>query len=74
MQKKIPAQFTYNTGVMPLKCVQVHKYVGILLKSNLKWNTYIKNVFNKAQKKLWTLRGKLEFAGPELNLTAYISY
>ena len=46
----------HSIGEVPLERVECHKVLGLLLQSNLKWNTFIEYITSKASKRLHTLR------------------
>lgn len=70
-RKTTPAHINYSIRSMPLKIVQEFKYLDVLFKSNLNWNSHVENVCTKASHKMWKLGQKFAFATPEK--TAYIS-
>lgn len=54
--------------------VDVLKYLGVNISSNLCWSYHVKKVCETAEKKLWFLQRKLHLASESVKLTAYLTY
>lgn len=71
--KRKPLLYTYHIGNRNLESITSVKYLGITINSNLKWDTHIDNICNKAFKKLCFLRRKLKKSPSSVKLQAYLS-
>lgn len=73
-RKKQPLLFTYHVNGHALSEVTKHKYLGLILTSDLKWNEHIEYIERKAMKKLGYLRRRLVNATPHIKLLAYKTF
>lgn len=57
-----------------LSTVDVLKYLGVNISTNLSWSYHVGKICETAKKKLWFLRRKLRLASQSVKLTAYLTY
>lgn len=70
-RKKRILNTTYSINDHELGRVEQHKYLGLLITSDLRWNLHVDSVCAKANKALWRLRRNLHHASPEIKCLAY---
>lgn len=70
-RKKQISHFTYTINNTPLTRVLEHKYLGLTLSHDLRWNTHVENITSTALKRLFFLRRRLRLAPPATKLLAY---
>lgn len=70
-RKKRILEWTYSISDQELARVQQHKYLGLLITSDLRWNLHIDSVCAKASKALWRLRRNVYSASSEIKCLAY---
>ena len=70
-QKRKPIHFTYKLHDHLLAKVEHSKYLGITLQSNLKWNTHINSITNKANQSLGFLKRNLKIKSSDVKSHAY---
>ena len=73
-QKRKPIHFTYKLHDHPLAKVEHSKYLGITLKSNLKWNKHINSITNKANQSLGFLKRNLKIKSSAVKSHAYKAF
>lgn len=73
-RKQNPSQFIYTIHGSPLTNVVQHKYLGITLTSDLRWDTHIANVTAAALRKLFYLKRRLRIAPAPAKLLAYTMF
>ena len=69
-QKK-PIQFTYTLHRSNIPTTRTHKYLGVTLSSDLKFNTHIHKTQHKANRTLGFLRRNLHGCTQDTKLIAY---
>ena len=67
-RKRIVHQYKLNDAI--LTPVEATKYLGVTITSDLKWNSHISNVCQKANNTLAFLRRNLRMNSPKLKATA----
>lgn len=73
-RRKNPSVFTYKITDTPLDKVSQHKYLGITITSELRWDTHISNVAASALRKLFFLKRSLRLSPPSTKLLAYTTF
>jgi hypothetical protein len=64
-------RFEYKLHGQPLQTVQQAKYLGVTIREDLKWDTHVDEVCNKANKTLGFLRRNLKISSSKLKDSAY---
>lgn len=72
--KKQPSMFTYFINDIPLSKVSQHKYLGITLTSDLRWDSHITNITAAALRKLFYLKRCLKTSPTPTKLLAYRTF
>jgi hypothetical protein len=72
-RSKNPLTFDYTLDNHNLEKVTENPYLGITISGNLKWNTHINKISNKASSILCFIRRNLRHCTSNLKQTAYIS-
>lgn len=72
-RKKTRSIFYYTVDDTPITRVNKHKYLGIIITEDLRWDAHISYVTSAALRRLFTLRYRLRQAPPPLKLLAYTS-
>ena len=62
----------YQLQDLPLESVDEIRYLGVTISSDLRWNSHVANVVNRANRILGLLRRNLTFCNPKVKETAYI--
>lgn len=70
-RKKFPFCFSYSVNGVPLTKTKHHKYLGITLSSDLRWDSHIANITSTALRKLLFIRRRLRSAPVSSKLLAY---
>lgn len=73
-RKKEPSNFRYNINGAALTNVQRHKYLGLTITSDLRWDAHIDNVTSSAMQKLFFIRRSLHLAPTSTKLLAYKTF
>lgn len=73
-KKKNPSEFTYSLNDTELTKVYEHKYLGLTLATDLKWNKHIANISSKAIRKLFFLKRCLKSAPTPIKLLSYTTF
>lgn len=73
-RKKEPSCYTYLINNQPLAKVIEHKYLGITLTCDLKWDTHITSITTTALRKLFYLKRCLKLSPPSTKLLAYTTF
>lgn len=73
-RKTVSSIFVYTINGTPLNKVEEHKYLGVTLTSELKWDKHISNIISKALRKLFFLKRSLALATKSTKLLAYTSF
>lgn len=73
-RKALPSTFTYVINSTPLNRVDEHKYLGVTITSDLKWDKHISKIISKALRKLFFLKRSLAHATTATKLLAYTSF
>lgn len=73
-RKKQPSNFRYNINGAALTNVQRHKYLGLTITSDLRWDEHIEHVTSSAMQKLFFLRRSLQLAPTSTKLLAYKTF
>lgn len=66
--------YSYNINGTQLVKVHEHKYLGVILTSNLKWDSHIVHITSAALRKLFYIRRCLRLAPKSTKLLAYTTY
>ena len=69
---KKPSKFIYHLYGYPLAETDVHPYLGVHIKSDLRWNAHIDLVTKKASRILGLLRRNLYHCSPAVKSHAYL--
>ena len=72
-RNKTPIKQQYTPRGHSLESVDSAKYLGVTLKSDLKWNTHIKKITSQANKTLGFLKRNLKIPSPTIKTNAYNS-
>lgn len=72
-RKKTRSNFLYTINDIPITRVNQHKYLGIIITEDLRWDAHISYVTSAALRRLFALRYRLRQAPPSLKLLAYTS-
>lgn len=70
-RKKHRSNFSYTIDNCALTTVSNHKYLGITISNDLRWDTHIDNITGTALKRLFLLQRRLKQAPPNTKLIAY---
>lgn len=73
-RKTKPSNFPYTINNTLLNKVEEHKYLGVTLTSDLKWDKHIANITSKALRKLFFLKRTLALSTTPTKLLAYTSF
>jgi hypothetical protein len=72
-RKKSKTEFSYKLSGQFLQAVTSHKYLGVTLSGDMKWNTHIDNAVSKANGMLGFIRRNLSNAPRKVKVQAYKS-
>ena len=72
MDKRHNISHLYQLQDLPLESVDEIRYLGVTISSDLRWNSHVANVVNRANRILGLLRRNLTFCNPKVKETAYI--
>lgn len=73
-RKKQVSEFVYVINNSPLPVVTEHKYLGLTLTQDFRWDIHVSHVTSAALKRLFFLRRSLASAPPETKLLAYKAF
>lgn len=66
--------FNYTLQGTALNTVCEYKYLGLIITSDLRWNSHIDFISRKAMNKLWALKRKLKDCSSKTKLMAYKTF
>ena len=70
-KKRKQIRHNYTLRGTSLEHVNAAKYLGVTFTSDLRWNTHITNISNKANRTLGFIRRNLQIQNEQLKITAY---
>lgn len=73
-RKRNISDYLYNINNDPLARVTEHKYLGVTLTADYRWESHINNITSTALKHLFMLRLRLRQAPPQVKLLTYPTY
>lgn len=73
-RKKQRSEYVYSINNIPLTRVHEHKYLGLIISHDLRWESHINSIVSSALKRLFFLRRRLREAPPETKLLAYNTF
>ena len=72
-KKKTPMKYNYVLHGHTLEHVTTAKYLGVTISSDLKWNTHISNICQRANNTIGFLKRNLNISNSNLKEKAYVS-
>jgi hypothetical protein len=73
IKKKTPIKKNYNLHDHTLEHVPSAKYLGVTITSDLKWESHVTNISQKANKTIGFLKRNLNISNGKIKEKAYIS-
>lgn len=70
-RKQNISHFAYTIDDTPLTSLNQHKYLGLVISSDLRWEAHVNYVTSSALKRLFFLKRRLRYAPPQTKLLAY---
>lgn len=68
------SNFAYTIGGTQLTSLKQHKYLGLVISSDLRWEAHVNYVTSSALKRLFFLKRRLQSAPPQTKLLAYKTF
>ena len=66
-----PIPFTYKLHNTKLDTVSSHKYLGVHISVDMRWNTHVSSIRAKASRALWFLRRNLSRCNTNIKILAF---